>query len=105
VDVVAEAAKLQEATARGAQKAQLARAPGSGGDAGQSGVVTVAQADAEEEVGQGGVDDAARLNVEIEAGRGDADSAAQLVAGGGAGGDAPEHPVGRREEETPTPSP
>jgi len=32
-DIVAEAAKLQEAMARGAQKAQLARVPESGGDA------------------------------------------------------------------------
>ena len=52
VDIVAEATKLQEAMARGAQKAQLARAPESGGDAGQSGVVTAAQADAEGEVEQ-----------------------------------------------------
>ena len=52
VDIVAEAAKLQEAMARGAQKAQLARAPESGGDAGQSGVVMAARADAEEEVGR-----------------------------------------------------
>ena len=34
VDIVAEAAKLQEAMALGAQKAQQARAPESGGDAG-----------------------------------------------------------------------
>ena len=100
VDIVAEAAKLQEAMARGAQKAQLARAPESWGDAGQSGVVTAAGADAEEELGRGGTDDAARLDVEIEAGRGDADSTAQPVAGGGAGGGAQECPVGQREGET-----
>ena len=100
VDIVAEAAKLQEAMARGAQKAQLARAPESGGDAGQSGVVTVTQADAEEGAGRGGADDAAWLDVEIEAGRDDADSAAQPVAGGGAGGGAQERPAGQIEGET-----
>ena len=76
VDIVAEAAKLQEAMARGAQKAQQARAPESGGDTGQSSVVTAAQADAEEKVSQGGADDAAWLDAEIGAGRGDADSTA-----------------------------
>src|SRR6185312_11436845 len=85
VDIVAEAAKLQEAMARGPQKAQLAQAPESGGDAGQSSVVTAAGADAEEEVSRGGADDATWLNVEIVAGRGDADNAAQPVAGGGVG--------------------
>ena len=77
VDIVAEAAKLQEAMARGAQKAQQARAPESGGDTGQSGVVTAAQADAEREVGRGGAHDATRPDVEIEASRGDADWVAQ----------------------------
>ena len=70
VDIVAEAAKLQEAIARGAQKAQQARAPESGGDTGQIGVVTAAQADAEGEVGRGGAKDATRPDVEIEDGRG-----------------------------------
>ena len=108
MDIVAEAAKLQEAMARGAQKAQLARALESGGDAGQSGVVTVAQADAEEEVGWGGADDAARPDIEIEAGRGDADSAAQPVAGGGAGRGMQEHPASQTApamEETHIPEP
>ena len=50
VDRVAEAAKLQEAMARGAQRAQQTRATERGGDAGQSGVVTAAQADAEVEI-------------------------------------------------------
>ena len=86
VDIVAEAAKLQKAMARGAQKAQQARAPESGGDAGQSGVVTAAQDDAEGEVSRGGANDATRPDVEIEADRGDADSAAQPVAGGEIGG-------------------
>ena len=61
----AGAEKLREAMARGALEAQLARAQESGGDAGQSAVVTAARADAEEEVGWGGADDAARLDVEI----------------------------------------
>ena len=86
--------------ARGAQKAQQARAPESGGDAGQSGVVTAAQADAEREVGRGGANDATRPDVEIEAGRGDADSAAQPVAGGETGGGAQERPTSQREVET-----
>ena len=59
VDIVAEAAKLQEAMARAAQKDQQARVPESGRDAGQSGVVTAAQADAEVEVDRGGADEAA----------------------------------------------
>ncbi|XP_039778502.1 uncharacterized protein LOC120645836 [Panicum virgatum] len=64
----AGAEKLREAMARGALE--------SGGDAGQSGIVTAAGADAKEEVSRGGADDATRLNIEIEAGWGDADSVA-----------------------------
>ena len=92
VDIVAEAAKLQEAMARGAQKAQH--------DAGQGGTVTAAQADAEGEVDRGGANDATRPDVEVEAGRGDADSAARPIAGEGAGGDAPECPASQIEVET-----
>jgi len=83
VDIVAEAAKLQEAMARGAQKAQQAREPESRGDAGPGGAVTAAQADAEGEVDRGGANGATRPDVEVEAGRGDADSAARSVAGEG----------------------
>jgi len=94
VDTLAEAAKLQEAMARGAQKAQQARAPESSGDASPGGVVTAAQADAEGEVGRGGANDASRPDVEVEAGRGDADSAARPVAGEGeTGGGAQERPA------------
>ena len=89
----AEAVKLREAVARGAQEAQLARALESGGNAGESGVVTAARADAEEEAGRDGADAAARPDVEVKASRGDADSAAQPVVGGGAGGDASERPA------------
>ena len=60
VDIVAEAAKLQEAMARGGQKAQQVRARESRGDAGQGGAVTAAQADAEGEVDRGGANDATR---------------------------------------------
>jgi len=76
VDIVAEAAKLREALARGAQPAQQARAPGNGGDAGQSGAEATAPVDAVGEAGRGGADDAARLVVEAEVGRSGADSAA-----------------------------
>ena len=58
MDIVAEAVKLQEAMARGAQKAQHARTPECRGDAGQGGAVTAAQADAEGEVDRGGANDA-----------------------------------------------
>ena len=54
MDIVAEAAKLQEAMARGAQKAQQARATGSRGDASQGSTVTAAQADVEWDVDRGG---------------------------------------------------
>ena len=70
------ATKLQEAMARGTLESQLARALEGGGDAGQSGVVSAARADTEEEAGRGGAGDAARPGAEVEAGRGDADSAA-----------------------------
>ena len=100
MDIVAEAAKLQEAMARGAQKAQQARAPESRGDAGQGGAVTAAQADTEGEVDRGGANDATRPDVEVEAGRGDADSAARPVAGERAGGDASERPASQIEVET-----
>ena len=100
VDIVAEAAKLQEAMARGVQKAQQAQAPGRGGDAGQSGVVTAAQTDAEGEIGRGGANDATRTDIEIQAGRGDADSVAQPVAGEEMGGGAQERPAGQGEVET-----
>ena len=93
---MAEAAKLQEAMALGAQKAQLARAPESGGDAGQSGIVTAAQADAEGEIGRGGANDATRPDDEIEAGRGDADGVAQPVAGEETSGGTQELPAGQR---------
>ena len=71
VDIVAEAAKLQEAMARGAQKAQQARAPESRGDAGQGGAITAAQADADGEVDRGGANDATWPDVEVGAGRDD----------------------------------
>ena len=80
---MAEAAKLQEAMARGAQKAQQARAPESSGDAGQGGAGTAAQADAEGEIDRGGANDATRPDVEVGAGQNDTDCAAQLVAGEG----------------------
>ena len=93
VDIVVEAAKLQEDMARGAQKAQQARVPESRGDAGQGGAVTAARADAEGEVDRGGANDATRPDVEVEAGWGDADSAARPIPGEGAGGDAQERPA------------
>ena len=69
--------------ARGAQKAQQARAPESRGDAGQGSAVTAAQADAEGEVDRGGANDATWPYVEVRAGRDDADSTARPVAGEG----------------------
>jgi len=86
--------------ARGTQAAQQARAPGNGGDAGQSGVVTTALADAVGDAGQGGTDNVARPDVKAEAGRGDADSAARPDAEEGAGGDAQEHPASQTEMES-----
>ena len=72
VDLVAEAAKLREAMARGAQAAQQARAQEDGGGVGQSGPEAAAPADAVEETGRGGADGAARPVIEVEAGQGDA---------------------------------
>ena len=69
VDLVAEAAKLREAMARGAQVAQQARAQEDGGDAGQSSAEAAAQADNVGETGRGGADGAARPDIEVEAGR------------------------------------
>ena len=63
----AEAVKLREAVARGAQEAQLARAQEGGGDAGQGGAAAAARADAEE-TGRGGAESATRPDV--EAGKG-----------------------------------
>ena len=98
---MAEAAKLQEAMARGAQKAQQARAPESRGNAGQGGTVTATQADAEGEVDRGGANDATRPDVEVGAGQGDADSAARPVAGEGeTGGGAQERPASQIGVET-----
>ena len=105
VDIVAEAAKLWEAMARGAQAAQHARAPGNGGDAGQSGAEAAAPADAVGEAGRGGTDDAARPDVEAEVGRSGADSAARPVAEEGAGGSAQERPASQTEVETLVPEP
>ena len=68
VDLVAEAAKLREAMARGAQAAQQARAQEEEGDAGQIGAEAAAQADDVEEAGRGGADGAARPDIEVEAG-------------------------------------
>ena len=51
VDLVAEAAKLREAMARGAQAAQQARAQEEEDDVGQSGAELAAQADDVEETG------------------------------------------------------
>ncbi|XP_039778352.1 paraneoplastic antigen Ma6F-like [Panicum virgatum] len=112
VDIVAEAAKLQEAMARGTLESQLARAQESRGDAGQSGTAEAARADAEDEAGWGGVGRAAQP--EVEAGRGGADAAAQPevgtgegeagnaaqpeIGGAGAGGGAQECPTSQMEE-------
>ena len=54
VDLMAEAAKLWEAVARGAQAAQQARAQEDGGGVGQSGAEAAAPADTVEETGRGG---------------------------------------------------
>ena len=88
VDIVAEAAKLQEAMARRTLESQLARAWESGGDAGQSGTTEAARADTEDDAGRGGVGGAAQL--EVEAGRGGADAAAQpeVRTGNGEAGNA-----------------
>ena len=100
VDLVAEAAKLWEAMARGAQAAQQARAQEDGGDVGQSGAKATAQADDVGETGRGGADGAARPDIEVEAGQGDAASTARPVSGGETGGGAEERPAGHAEVET-----
>ncbi|XP_039840802.1 translation initiation factor IF-2-like [Panicum virgatum] len=64
VDIVAEAAKLRAAMARGTQVVQQALAPGNEGDAGQSGAEATAPVDAAGDAGRGGADDAARPVVE-----------------------------------------
>src|SRR6185436_15811211 len=99
VDLVAKAAKLRAAVARGAQAAQQARVQEEG-DAGQSGAEAVAQAADAEETGQGGVDDAALAVTEVEAGQGNAASAARPDTGGETGGGAQDRPADRVEEET-----
>jgi len=105
VDIVAEAAKLREAMARGAQAAQQARAPGNGDDDGQSGMGAATLADAVGEASRGGADNAARPVVEAEVGRSGADSAARPVAEEGSGGDAQERPASQAEAETLVPGP
>ena len=105
MDIVAEAAKLREAMARGAQAAQQARAPGNGGDAGQSGIGAATPADAAGEVSRGSADDAARTDIEAEVDRSGADSAAQPVAEEGSGGGAQECPASQVEAETLVPGP
>jgi hypothetical protein len=75
VDLMAEAAKLRAAVARGAQAAQQARVQEEG-DAGQSGAEAAAQADDAEETGRGGAGGATQAVIEVEAGQGDAASAA-----------------------------
>ena len=59
VDIVAEAAKLRAAMARGTQAAQQALALGNGGDIGQSGAEATAPVDAAGEAGWGGANGAA----------------------------------------------
>jgi len=100
VDLVAAAAKLREAMARGAQAAQQARAQGEEGDAGQSGAEAAAQAADAEETGRGGTDGAARAVIEVEAGQGDAASAARPDTGGETGGGMQERPTDHVEAET-----
>jgi len=100
VDLVAEAAKLREAMARGAQAAQQARAQEEEGDAGQSGATAAAQADVVEEAGRGGADGAARPDIEVEAGQGDVASAARPVTEGETGGGAQVRPADHVEVET-----
>ncbi|XP_039834555.1 rootletin-like [Panicum virgatum] len=105
VDIVAEAAKLREAMARGAQAAQQARAPGKGSDAGQSGAGVAAPADTVGGAGRGGADDAAQPDVGAETGRGDTDSAARPVTEEGSGGGAQERPASQAEAVTLVPGP
>ena len=82
VDLVAAAARLREAMARGAQAAQQARAQEEEGDAGQSGAEGAAPAADAGETGQGGVDGATLAVTEVEAGQGNAASAARPDTGG-----------------------
>ena len=63
VDLVAEAAKLRAAVARGAQAAQQARAQEEEGDVSGGGAEAAAQADDTEETGRGGAGGAARAVV------------------------------------------
>ena len=100
VDLVAEAAKLREVVARGAQAAQQARAQEEEGDGSRSGAEVAAQADDAEETGRGGAGDAAQVAIEVEAGQGDAASAARPDMEGEAGGGAQEHPASQAEEDT-----
>ena len=88
VDIVAEAAKLRAAMARGTQAAQQALALGYGGDAGQSGAEATAPVDAAGDAGRGGADDIARPVIEE-----------------GSGGGAQERPAGQAEVETLIPEP
>ncbi|XP_039827036.1 uncharacterized protein LOC120688716 [Panicum virgatum] len=90
--------------ARGAQKAQLARAQEGKNDAGRSGAAAAARVDTEEEAGRGGAESVARPDV--GAGEGGAGSAAQPEAGGGeADGEAQERSAVQREGETLAPEP
>jgi hypothetical protein len=100
VDLVAEAAKLQEAMARGAQAAQQARAQEEEGDVSRSGAGAAAQADYAEETGRGDADGAAQAVIEVEAGQGDAASAARPDTGGETGGGVQERPADNVEAET-----
>ena len=88
VDIVAEAAKLRAAMARGTQAAQQALALGNGVDAGQSGAEATAPVDAAGDAGRGGADDAARPVVEE-----------------GSRGGAQERPASQAEVETLVPKP
>ncbi|XP_039851450.1 transcriptional regulatory protein AlgP-like [Panicum virgatum] len=105
VDIVAEAAKLREEMARGAQATQQVRVPGNGSDAGQSSIEAAAPADAVGEAARGGADGAVRPVAEVQAGRSDANSAARPVAEEGAGGGAQERPASQTEVETLIPEP
>ena len=100
VDLVAEAAKLREAMARGSQAAQQALAQEAEGDVSRSGAEAAAQADDAEETGRGGAGGAARAIIEVEAGQGDAASAARPVTEGETSGGAQERPADHVEVET-----
>jgi hypothetical protein len=94
---VAHAKKLHEAVARGTLESQLARAQEGGGDAGQGEAAAAARADAEGEAGRGEAGNAAQPDAET--GEDEAGDAAQSETGGGASGEAQEHPAGQREGE------